>query len=735
MPHRLTLRGRPTQLYLYSGRSVLITNLDGEVRGSGSEGFHVDNTRMLSEDWISVDGRDRDAISVSPVGSDALLGYYEVPAAGDVEWRTVFVEHARFVGDGLSNRVRLTNYALSGSVGLDVAWHLSADFADTDDTERGERRVEVPVETSWDSDTARLVFRSTHPRVSATSVVTVAGVTPTWDGTALRFRLDVPARTAAEVTLRVEPTVDGRARAAPIPAFAADRGPLARLRRELLDEAPVLRSSNATVERAWETAVHDLASLPLGLEDGPAAPIAGLPLYQQFFGRDTLTIGWQALLAMKAPLRDALRANAAWQGTKVDDWLDEEPGKMIHQARWGPASRVGIDPFLRYYGDWATVPDFLVMLGQYLAWTGDFATVRDLLPAARAAVDWLERYADLDRDGFVEYRTSSRAGVKNQGWLDSDDAIVDERGEIVPNPIATSELQSYAYAGLQQAGLVFVACGDVGYGAELLRRAARIRRRFDAAFWMADEGTYAMGLGPGGRPIRSVASNAGHLLAAGLVPPRRGRAVAERLMQPDMFSGWGIRTLSAAHPAFNPFSYHRGTVWPVEQATIGFGFARYGAWEHLHRLAQAFFETTELFDEGRLPEVIGGLQRDAEHPHPGIYPDSCEPQGWSSSAVIQIVQALLGMVAVAPARLLVVDPHLPEWLPDVRLEGVRVGRAVVDVSARRGRRGRTRFRVTRLRGHIVAVRQPPPQAPGATPWGRLAALVGTPFGAEGGWWR
>ena len=728
MPHRVRLRGRTKQLYLYSGRSVLITNLDGEVRGTGSEGLHVDNTRVLSEDRLTAGDQPLDAVSVSPVGADAALGYYEVPQGDGVPARTVFVEQARFVAEGLSSRLRITNYAVSGSVSLPLAWHVAADFADTDDTERGERRVEVAVETEWNAADHRLTFRSTHPKIRAESSLAIDGVDATWDGDAMRFAVDVPARATVEVTLTVEATIEGRRNTTPPPAFAASRGPLARLRRQLLDEAPTLKSSNATVERAWATAVHDLASLPLGLDDAPAAPIAGLPLYQQFFGRDTLTIGWQSLLAMRMPLRDALRANAAWQGRTINDWLDEEPGKMIHQARWGPASRLGIDPFLRYYGDFATVPDFLVMLGQYLAWSGDLETVRDLAPAARAAVDWLERYGDLDHDGFIEYRTRSSAGVKNQGWLDSDDAIVDDAGETVPNPIATSELQGYAYAGLQQAALVFAACGDIGYAAELLRRAKRLRTRFDASFWLPDLGTYAMGLGPDGRPIRSVASNAGHLLAAGLVPPAHGRAVARRLMAPDMHSGWGIRTLSADHPAFNPFSYHRGSVWPVEQGTIGFGFARYGAWDEMHRLARAFFDTTELFDEGRLPEVVGGVQRDAEHPHPGIYPDSCEPQGWSASAVILMVQALLGMIAVAPARLLVLDPHLPEWVPHLTLDRVRIGSAEVDLSFRRTGSGRTRWQVTRRRGHLMVLRQPPPQSPAASPWGRLVALAGSPLG-------
>ncbi len=728
MPHRLALRGRPGQIFVYSGRSILITNLDGEVCGVGSEGFHVDNTRVLSEDRLVVAGRPLDAAAVSPVGADASLAYYEVPATDGVPERTVVVEVARFVSEGLATRVRVTNYSLAGAVRLPLAWHLTADFADTDDTERGERRVDVPVDVAWDAAGARLTFRSTHPEIKADTALTLAGAEAAWDGSALRFALDVPAREVVELILMTEATVAGRRHAAPPASFSATRGSLARLRQELRDEAPRLRTSNAMVQRAWDTAVEDLASLPLGLVEGPAAPIAGLPLYQQFFGRDTLTIGWQSLMAMRTPLRDALRANAAWQGRAIDDWLDEEPGKMIHQARWGPVSQVGIDPFRRYYGDWATVPDFLIMLGQYLAWTGDSATLRDLLPAARSAVDWLERYGDLDRDGFIEYRTRSPAGVKNQGWLDSDDAIVDERGEVVPNPIATSELQAYAYAGLQQAALVFAACGDLGFGARLLRRAHRLRRRFDRAFWLPDLGTYAMGLGPGGTPIRSVASNAGHLLASGLVPPDRGRAVAARLMSPDMFSGWGIRTLSRDHPAFNPFSYHRGSVWPVEQATIGFGFARYGAWDDLQRLARGFFDTAELFEEARLPEVVGGIQRDGEHPHPGIYPDSCAPQGWSASAVIQMVQALLGMVAFAPSHLLVIDPHLPAWLPDLSLEGLRVGSADVDLHLRRTGSGATRFDVRRRRGHLAVVRQPPPQSPGATPWGRLAALVGSPFG-------
>ena len=332
---------------------------------------------------------------------------------------------------------------------------------------------------------------------------------------------------------------------------------------------------------------------------------------------------------------------------------------------------------------------------------------------------------DPDGDGFLEYDTHSAKGVKNQGWKDSHDAIVDERGRIVPNPIAASEIQAYWYAALQQAALTFALMGDAGYAAELLGEAVDLRRRFNRAFWVPDLGVYAMGLGPDKRQIRSIGSNDGHLLASGIVPAERGRRLAARLMEPDMFSGWGIRTLSSEHPAFNPFSYHRGSVWPVEQGTIGFGFARYGCWELLHTLAQGVFDSTDLFIENRLPEVIGGVQRDAEHPHPGVYPRSCEPQGWSASAIIQLVQSLLGMVAVAPIGLLVVDPHLPPWLPDLRLAGLRVGDARLDVEFRRHASGRTTWRVRDRDGWVRVIRQPPPQARGSGPLGRLLAAAGS----------
>jgi glycogen debranching enzyme len=693
--HRVQLRARGNQHFVYSGRSVLITDLGGLVSGCGTEGFFVENTRLLSRLAISANGEPLKPIAVTPSGGDRLFAYYEVPAAGGV-YLTVDTK----VSERLVLILSADNFRLDGAAArVELALELEADFADAEEAEKGARQQQAAVECSWDGSGGELWFRYRHPNLDRAVRVRVSGMPSMgWNGASLSTVIELPARGKAGLNLEATPFFDGQ-------ALAGDRTPAARER--LRTEIPRLFTSNDVVARAWKTATADLASMPFGHPDGPAAPIAGLPLYQQFFGRDTLTTAWQASAAMPSMLHDALTANAALVGSVVDDWYDEEPGKLIHQATAGPLAVLGLNNNLRNYGDYATEPDFLIMLGQYLAWTDDRDTVRSLLPVARRVVDWLERYADLDGDGLIEYQTRSPKGVKNQGWKDADDAIVDEQGRVIEPPIATVELQAYAYAGLQQAALAFaLAGGDRAYALELLARAARLRHRINKTFWMPDQGFYAMAFGPDKQPVTSISSNPAHLLACGVAPRARARAVASRLMQADMFSGWGIRTLSADHRAFDPFSYHRGSVWPVENGTAALGFARYGLWPELHRLAEGLFALSDCFVEGRLPESAGGLQRDDAHPHPGIYPASCEPQSWSASMIVILIQSLLGMLPVAPLKLLIVDPHLPHWMPDLRLEGLMLGDAKVDLEVWRGSDGRTDYAWS-ARGPCRVVRQQP----------------------------
>lgn len=698
-------RLRPDQRLVASGWSMLITDPLGRLSGGGTTGFYVDNTRVLSHERILIADAEVAPFICTTVGSHALVTHVELGDGETLPPRALYLTVERFVGEGLRTRLRFDSFS-SQHASLPLCVELQADFADIDEAEQGERRQCAPVQPSWDPGARELVLRYAEPRLDRAVAVRVERGDPDYAPGALRWQVELPPGGTATVEYAVEAVFDRTRRAAPAASYDEPQDTAGRARSAIRAETTRLTTSNTDVALSWATAAADLAALALGEPTGPAAPIAGLPLYQQIFGRDTLTVSWQALLAMSTPLHDSLRLNAAWIGRRLDDWRDKEPGKMLHQARRGPIAALGHDPLTAYYGDWATVPDFLVFLAQYYAWTGDLSTVRELVPAARQALRWLERYGDPDGDGFLEYDTQSPAGVKNQGWKDSADAIVDERGDVVANPVATSELQAYHYAALRHGALILAACGDRAHAAQLWRRSRTLRRRFDAAFWMPEHGCYAMALDRDKRQVRSVSSNDAHLLVAGIVPRAKGRTVARRLMAPDMFSGWGIRTLSGEHPVHNPFSYHRGSVWPVEQGTAALGFARYGCWKELHTLAEGLFAAAGCFTEHRLPEAIGGLPRDAQHPFPSIYPKSCSPQAWSASAVIAMVQALLALRPAAAARTVVVDPHLPPWLSELTLTGVQIGGTTATLHAARRADGSCTVRVSAADGPLAVVHQP-----------------------------
>lgn len=701
------LRVRPDLLYLASGWSTLVTDVHGRVTGPGPHGLYRYNTRVLSHERITINGHEPTPFSTGNIGAHAQLTYATITGREELPPRAAYLLIERFLGEGLRTRLRLLSFA-DQPLHATLRIELAADFADSTQAELGNANPTPDTDTRWDPDHRKLRITPRHPQLDRAVLIRAeTGPTPHYTDGALTFDLTTPPRGQTTIELALEPVFDGRTCPAP-PPDTTGGDPVARTRAALTAELAQLSSPNHTVAAVWRTATDDLTSLPLGQPPGPAAPIAGLPMYQGIFGRDTLTASWQALLAGPGMLRDSLRLNAARLGDRIDDWHDEEPGKGLHQARLGPTSLLGHDPYDRYHGDWATGPDFLVMLGQFLAWTGEHDTVRQLLPAARRILDWLDRYGDLDGDGFLEYHCRSERGEKNQGWKDSRTAVVDTSGHVIDNPVATSELQAYWYAALRHCAMAFaLAGGDRAFAATLIARAAALRRRFHRAYWLPDCGGYAMALGPDKKPVRSASSNDGHLLAAGIVPPRHAPAVAHRLLSPALFSGWGIRTLAADHPAYDPFSYHRGSVWPVEAGTVALGLARYGRWAELHRLAEGLFAAAELFEGHRLPEVLGGLPRD-RYPHPGIYPDSCSPQAWSASAPIAVIQALLVLRPVAPLRTVLVDPHLPDWLPELRIEGIQVGPATFDLTVRRGRRGRA---TVRTRGDAITVlRQPTLQA-------------------------
>jgi glycogen debranching enzyme len=450
---------------------------------------------------------------------------------------------------------------------------------------------------------------------------------------------------------------------------------------------------------------------------------AGIPLYPALFGRDTLTVGWQAAMLDQGAILDASLARLGrMQSDRVDEWRDEEPGRIPFQVRQGPLARLNLNPYSAYYADFASPLMFVISLAHLFSWTGEKECLARHWDTARRILDWAREYGDRDGDGYLEYLSRSSSGTKNQGWKDSGNAILYEDGRPVPAPLATCELQGYWFAAQQLMAVMSWVMGERDSAKALWRSAMELKARFNRDWWLPDEKFFALALDAEKRIARSVASNVGHCLAAGIIDDEHIPPVVGRLFAPDMFSGWGIRTLSTAHPSYNPLSYHLGTVWPVENATIAFGLRRFGFDERAADLAKATIDLAFLYELGRIPECVGGYSR-SEFPHPGAYPRANPLQAWNQSAFPLLLHTLLGLQPVALLDLLVVDPVLPPWLPEVIVRGLRLGGATATLRFWRDDSGNSHGEVVRKRGTLHLVHQPPLESLRHGMRDRFSALV------------
>ncbi|HEX7941167.1 MAG TPA: amylo-alpha-1,6-glucosidase, partial [Gemmatimonadaceae bacterium] len=457
--------------------------------------------------------------------------------------------------------------------------------------------------------------------------------------------------------------------------------------------------------------VRDFASFPLmqGSEDEWLAMQAGMPLYPALFGRDTLTAGWQAAFLDRGRALDAsLTRLGRMQSARTDDWHDEEPGRLPHEVRLGPLARLGRHPRDAYYGDYAGPLMFAIALGHLYSWSGDKTMLARHWDVARRALDWARERGDLDGDGYLEYQTRSPQGLTNQGWKDSGHAIVYDDGTPVPTPIATCELQGYWFAAQQLMAVLSWVMGARDDARAYWDAAMALKTRFNRDWWIEEEQCVALAMDPDKRLVRAVTSNAGHCLAAGIVSDEHLPPLVGRLFAPDMFSGWGIRTLSTGHVSYNPISYHLGSLWAVENATIVFGLRRFGFDTRAVELTQALVDLASLHSEYRIPECVGGYAR-GEQPFPSAYPRANAPQLWNTSAFALLVHSLLGLQPVAPLDLLVVDPVLPTWLPEVIVRDLRLGGAAATVRFWRDDHGSCHAEVLHKRGTMHMLKQPPPR--------------------------
>jgi glycogen debranching enzyme len=740
------LRPRDDTVYLSQGRTVLACDRDGFIRGGADHGLFAHQTRLLARYRYLINGEEPEPVAAANVEQHSWLGYY-ICLSPDADQRmiqgalgpgqeqaeqTVELRLSRTVGEGMHEDVDLTNFT-ARRTGFRLELELDADFADLFET-RKERRQQGELQREWRQVEAgvwelNFDYRAEHAysrqgnagtaRIHRGAALRVehADAPPSYAGGRIAFMVELAPHGTWHACVKLTPFIDGQT--LPVRygchALRGEENEFDRRRHVYLSEttefsAPGSHTLTHVVLRALEQARRDLAAMRLYDRDRDErawVTAAGLPVYLSVFGRDTLTAAWQSLPAGPEIMRGTLAELAATQAEETNDWRDAQPGRMIHQIETGPLAVLNFDPRALSYSTVTPPALYPFALSELWHWTGDKDLIRQFLSPALKGLKWLDE-CTRSGGGFYWYRTRSEQGVKHQAWKDSDNAIVDEQGRLVEPPIAACDQQAYVYVSKLHFSEVLWWLDEKEHARRLYHEAEELKQRFNEAFWMEDEQYVALGLGPDARPVKAITSNPGHCLAAGIIDEERVRATADRMLADDLFTGWGVRTLSSRNPAFNPYSYHLGSVWPVEHGTFAIAFLRYGLIEHLHRVTRAMFEAAALFDFCRLPELFGGHARDDEHPFPALYPRANSPQAWSASAVFSFAQALCGVYPYAPLKLLLLDPHLPDWLPEMTLNNLRVGEASATVRFFRRADGETDYEVKDVRGTLHVLRQPSP---------------------------
>ena len=649
---------------ILDGNTFVVSDGQGDIEASLTDptGLFSYDTRFLSKWVLTLDGQRLNALSVDD------LHYWEtrfflVPGTGTVYVDAkVSVIRQRSVGDGFHEDLTILNHDVM-PIDLTVRIDAGSDFADlfeVKDALAKKGRYSTRVESG------RLVLvyeRETFRRETVIAASAPADV----DETGLTFRLTIEPH--GEWTTALDVIAVGLYGSAAEPG-ARPRRARPDMQKNLdrwLAAAPRLESDSDALRATYRRCLVDLAALRFSppVAGGKSLPAAGLPWFMTMFGRDSILTSLQALPFTSELAQATLRALAEWQGTRTDDFRDEDPGRIMHEMRYGELTAFEERPHSPYYGSADATPLYVVLLDEYERWTGDTKLVRDLEVEARAALAWIDDYADLMGNGYIWYRRRNEAtGLENQCWKDSPVSISYRDGRLPGFPRATAEQQGYAYdAKIRGARLARQIWKDDAFADRLERSAADLKRRFNRDFWVADDEYFALALDTEGNQVDALASNNGHLLWSGIVDKSKARAVARHLVGPRLFSGWGVRTLAHGEARYNPIGYHVGTVWPFDNSFIAWGLRRYGFKEEAALVAGGILDAAECFD-GRLPEAFGGYEREQTN-YPVEYPTACSPQAWSTGAPLLFLRTMLGLEPIGEH--LIVDPCLPEKIGQVEL--------------------------------------------------------------------
>ncbi len=651
---------------ILDGNTFVVSDRRGDIEASRTDptGLFSFDTRFLSRWLLTIDGQRLNPLSVDD------LQYFEarfflVPGTG-----TVYVDaklsliRRRAVGVGFHEQLTIFNHDHE-PVDVTVRVEAASDFADLFEVKDA---LEKQGTYSARADDGKLILAYRRESFMRSTEIS-ATASARFDETGLTFDVHLEPHgewhADIEVSAQVAPADEHDESVAS--ARARRREGLKQDLDRWVADAPRVECDWEPLRAAYRRSLVDLAALRYSppITPGRSLPAAGLPWFMTMFGRDSIFTSLQALPFTPELAATTLRVLAMWQGTRVDDFRDEDPGRILHEMRYGEMTAFEERPHSPYYGCADATALFVVLLDEYERWSGDRQLVRDLEFEARAALAWIDEYADLMGNGYVSYRRrNEETGLENQCWKDSWDSISYRDGRLPGFPRATCELQGYAYdAKRRGARLARDIWDDSRFADALERQAADLKRRFNRDFWVDDGEYFALALDPDGNQVDSLTSNIGHLLWSGVVDDAKAPALARHLVGPRLFSGWGVRTLATGEGRYNPIGYHVGTVWPFDNAFIAWGLRRYGFKDEAAQIAGGILDATACFD-GRLPEAFGGYEREATK-YPVQYPTACSPQAWSTGTPLLLLRTMLGLEPIGDH--LIVDPALPSAIGELTL--------------------------------------------------------------------
>jgi glycogen debranching enzyme len=691
---------------ILEGRTFMFSDSLGDVPAGSIGGLLHDDTRFLSSWELSLNGERLWLLKSRVVDYYSAAFFLTNPEAPGLRANTLTVRRFRFVGNGLHEQVGVYNSAPQ-PVRFDLRMRVGADFADLFEVKSSVRDRNAKIDVEHDPELTLLQFHYENAGYLAETKVEVrrSGVMrqgieerldpssmvepelleerrPAIEGNDLVWDVELDSRTGLVFVLRVTFRVNEDVLEPMHEEFGEEQQRAEGALTSWLDGVPRFQCDNALLKSVFDKSTLDLAALRIAGELGGESyvlPAAGLPWFMTLFGRDTLVTALQTVWVGPELARGALHLLGVLQGKEINEFKDEEPGKILHEVRNGELTTLGEKPHSPYYGTADATPLYLILMSEYWRHGDDEAFVRARWKNVLAALEWIDRYGDRDGDGYVEYGTRSSQGLGNQCWKDSWDGIQDSNGAIPYLPIATAEIQGYVYdAKLRVAEMAERLMDDTELAASLRKQTDELYERFNREFWSDERGGYyVVGLDGDKRRIDSMTSNMGHLLWSGIVPEDRARIVADHLMSQDMFSGWGVRTLSRMDGGFNPIGYHVGTIWPHDNSIVTMGMVRSGFRDEANRIGVAQLEAA-AFSDYRLPEAFAGFDRSIGR-FPVPYPTACSPQAWATGAPFVFIRNMLGLdVRDGEVR---IDPRVPEKIGRIYVHGMHAFGTQWDVEA------------------------------------------------------